>query len=99
MRARERKRERERERERESESVCAKERKRERERGDRKMLRLVLPSRCHTILSMITDSEVNYWMFAQEARQKSAIGHVTARCSGSYEHFWRVSQHNPIIVL
>jgi len=48
---------------------------------------------------MITDAQVNYWIIAQETRQKSAIGHVTARYSGSYEHFWRVSQHHPIIDL
>ena len=28
---------------------------------------------------MRTDSSVNYWIIAQETRQKSALGHVTVR--------------------
>ena len=35
-------------------------------------------SEVHTSLSMRTDSYGNYWIIAQETRQKSAIGHVTA---------------------
>ena len=33
----------------------------------------------HTSLSMRTDAYVNYWIIAQETRQKSAIGRVTVR--------------------
>jgi hypothetical protein len=31
----------------------------------------------HTRLSKRTDSQVNYWIIAQETRQKSAIDHVS----------------------
>ena len=47
------------------------------ERDAIKGIRAAKPT--HTSLAMLTDSYVKYWTIAQETRQKSAIGHVTAR--------------------